>query len=79
MPREVAQTAWYVKTDATFSDLLKDVRKVLWTDNLNYRKHDFESFRKNNYGFDEVNGMENDKIWPERSWIGLLIEYLSAA
>lgn len=78
-PIEVAQTAWYAKTDATFSDLLKAVRKVLWTDNLNYRKHDFESFRKNNYGLDEVNGMGNGKIWPERSWIGLLIEHLAAA
>ncbi|MFI5344414.1 MAG: transposase [Chlamydiales bacterium] len=33
-PIEVAQTAWYEKTDATFSDLMKTVRKVLWKDNL---------------------------------------------
>jgi hypothetical protein len=78
-PIEVAQTAWYAKTDATFSDLLKAVRKVLWEANLNFRKRDFESFRKNNYGLDEVDSMGDGHIWPERSWIEVLIEHLAAA
>ncbi len=78
-PIEVAQTAWYEKQDATFSDLLKAVRKILWKDNLISRKYVLESFRENNKGLDEVIGTEDDKISPEMSWIGLLIEYLSAA
>lgn len=32
-PIKVAQTAWYQKKDAAFSDLLTAVRKVLWRDN----------------------------------------------
>ncbi len=74
-PIEVAQTAWYAKTDATFSDLLKAVRKLLWKDNLIFRKHGFESFRENNYGLDEIIGING----PERSWIRILIEHLTAA
>ena len=49
-PIEVAQTAWYEKKDATFSDLLKAVRKILWKDNLIFRKHILEPFRANNKG-----------------------------
>jgi hypothetical protein len=78
-PIEVAQTAWYAKTDATFSDLLKAVRKVLWKDNLIFRKHDFESFRKNNFKFDELIGAEDGKFCPEFAWITELIEHLAAA
>ena len=78
-PIEVAQTAWYEKKDATFSDLLKSVRKILWKDNLIFRKHIFESFRENNKGLDELIGMENDKIHPEVAWIRLLREHLAAA
>jgi len=78
-PIEVAQTAWYEKTDATFSDLLKAVRKVLWKDNLIFRKHDFDTFRENNKGLDEVIGMEDGEIRPECSWIRVLIEHLAAA
>lgn len=78
-PIEVAQTAWYAKIDATFSDLLKAVRKVLWKDNLIFRKHEFESFRRNNYGLDKVIGMDEGEIRPERSWITELIEHLAAA
>jgi hypothetical protein len=78
-PIEVAQTAWYEKTDATFSDLLKAVRKVLWKDNLIFRKHIFEPFQGNNKGLDEVIGIGGDKIPPEISWISVLIEHLSAA
>jgi hypothetical protein len=77
-PIEVAQTAWYKKKDATFSDLLTTVRKVLWKDNLISRKHILESFRENNKGLDEVIGVGSDKIPPEISWIGLLIEHLAA-
>ena len=78
-PIKVAQTAWYEKKDAAFSDLLKAVRKILWKDYLIFRKHILESFRANNKGLDEVIGMEGDKIPPELPWIGLLIEHLSAA
>ena len=78
-PIEVAQTAWYAKTDATFSDLLKAVRKTLWNHNIFFRKHDFESFRKNNYEFESSNDMEGGRIWPERGWITELIEHLAAA
>jgi len=77
-PIDVAQTAWYEKKDATFSDLLKAVRKILWKENLIFRKHVLESFRKNNKGLHEVIKMENDEIPPEISWIGLLIEHLAA-
>jgi hypothetical protein len=78
-PIEVAQTAWYEKKDATFSDLLKAVRKVLWKDNLIFRKHILESFRENNKGLNEVIGCEDGQIPPEISWIELLIEHLAAA
>jgi hypothetical protein len=78
-PIEVAQTAWYEKKDAAFSDLLKAVRKILWKDNLISRKHIFESFRENNKGLDEAIGMDNGEIPPEVSWIKLLIEHLAAA
>ena len=76
---EVAQTAWYEKNDATFSDLLKAVRKILWKDNLIFRKHILESFRENNKGLDEIIGTEEGKIPAEISWIELLIEHLAAA
>jgi hypothetical protein len=75
---EVAQTAWYEKKDATFSDLLKTVRKILWKDNLIFRKHMSESFLENNKGLDEVIGTRSDKIPPEISWIDLLLEHLAA-
>jgi DDE superfamily endonuclease len=78
-PIEVAQTAWYEKKDAAFSDLLKAVRKILWKDNLIFRKHILESFHENNKGLDEVIGTADHKIPPEISWIRLLIEHLSAA
>ena len=78
-PIEVAQTAWYEKKDATFSDLLKTVRKMLWRDNLISRKHLFESFLENNKGVNEAPDREENKISPEVSWIRLLIELLSAA
>ncbi len=71
-PIEVAQTAWYEKKDATFSDLLKAVRKVLWNDNLIFRKGIFESFRENKEELD-------DKRCPKMGWIRALIEHLSAA
>ncbi len=65
------KTAWYDKEEATFSDLLKTVRKALWRDNLIFRKHITEPFLKNNK---EGNG-ENI----EMDWISMLIEYLAAA
>jgi hypothetical protein len=77
-PIEVAQTAWYEKKDATFSDLLKTVRKILWKDNLISRKHILESFRENNKGLDEAIG-EGNKIPQEISWMKVLIEHLAAA
>ena len=78
-PIEVAQTAWYEKSDATFSDLLKSVRKILWNDNLISRKHIFEPFLGNNKGLDEMIEKENGGIWYECSWIRVLIEHLTAA
>jgi hypothetical protein len=59
--------------------LLTTVRKVLWKDSLILRKHIFESFQGNNKSLDEIIGIGADKIPPEISWIGLLIEHLSAA
>lgn len=77
-PIEVAQTAWYEKKDATFSDLLKTVRKILWKDNLISRKHIFESFQENNRGLDEViDGAQG--VLQESWWIKELIEHLAAA
>lgn len=77
-PIEVAQTAWYEKSDATFSDLLKSVRKILWKDNLIFRKHIFEPFQENNKGLDEFID-QGYGISPESSWIKVLIEHLAAA
>jgi hypothetical protein len=78
-PIEVAQTAWYEKKDATFSDLLKTVRTILWKDNLISRKHIFESFRENNKRHEATISIGGDKIPLEVSWIELLIEHLAAA
>ena len=78
-PIEVAQTAWYEKIDATFSDLLKAVRKILWKDNLIFRKHIFESFQENNNGLDEIIDSGDAKVRLESSWIRVLIEHLAAA
>ena len=78
-PIEVAQTAWYEKKDATFSDLLKSVRKILWKDNLIFRKHIFEPFRGNNKGLDEEIGTDNEELGQKYSWIWVLIEHLTAA
>jgi hypothetical protein len=78
-PIEVAQTAWYAKTDATFSDLLRAVRKVLWRDNLIFRKRDFEFFPKNDCKFSGLMGTEDGKTCPEYAWITELIEHLAAS
>lgn len=78
-PIPVAQTAWYAKNDATFSDLLKAVRKVLWKDNLIFRKHIPESFQGNNKGLDDAIDLGNDEKCPESTWFRLLIEHLAAA
>lgn len=78
-PIEVAQAAWYEKQDATFSDLLKAVRKLLWKDSLISRKHIIERFLANNKGFDGlIDAVEGD-LSPERTWIRVLIESLAAA
>lgn len=77
-PIEVEQTAWYEKKDATFSDLLKTVRKILWKDNLISRNCNFESFTENNKGFDEE-PMDRRHTSPESFWITVLIEHLAAA
>lgn len=77
-PIEVAQTAWYEKKDAAFSDLMKSVRKILWKDNLIFSKHIFEPFQGNNKGLDEFIG-QGDGISTESSWIRVLIEHLAAA
>ncbi len=66
------------KKDATFSDLLKTVRKILWRDNLIFRKPVFESFHENNKGLNRVIRSE-EEILRESWWIKVLIEYLAAA
>ena len=38
------------KKDATLSDLLKAVRKILWKDNIIFRKRVIESFREKDKG-----------------------------
>lgn len=78
-PIEIAQTAWYAKTDATFSDLLKTVRKTLWKDNLFFRKGEFDAFRENNNGLDQDIEMKDWKKRHESSWFRVLIEYLTVA
>jgi len=78
-PIEVAQTAWYEKKDATFSDLLITVRKVLWKDNLIFRKLLPESFLENNQGLDAIAHEENDGHPSEIPWLRTLIEHLAAA
>mgnify|MGYP000051758849 CR=1 FL=1 len=78
-PIAVAQTAWYEKKEATFSDLLTAVRKVLWKDNLIFRKLIPESFRENNYESEVNEPRKEDAHHPRVPWIGSLIEYLAAA
>jgi DDE superfamily endonuclease len=78
-PIEVAQTAWYEKQDATFSDIMKAVRKILWKDNLIFRKQMLKSFLENNKGLDEIIGDQDSKTPSDNSWIGVLIEHLAAA
>jgi hypothetical protein len=73
-PIEVVQTAWYEKTDATFSDLLITVRKLLWRDSLIFRKPNFEPFLENNKPPDALDRADNDTV----SWKELLVEYLAA-
>lgn len=75
-PIEVAQTAWYEKKDATFSDLLKAVRQIAWKDSLISRKRIIESFHEK--GLHEVVGEEGG-ISSESSWIRILVEHLTAA
>jgi hypothetical protein len=58
---------------------LKAVRKILWKDNLIFRKHILESFRENNKGLGAIIGTEDGKIPAGISWIELLIEHLAAA
>lgn len=81
-PIEVAQTSWYEKEGATFSDLLRTVRKVLWRDNLISRNRIFECFPKNNEGFYEIATSVTDAwsgILQQNAWISMLIEHLAAA
>jgi hypothetical protein len=78
-PIVVAQTAWYEKEDATFSDLLTAVRKVLWKDNLISKKHIFESFLENNRGLDELIDTDGGHLSPEKTWMGMLFEHLAAS
>jgi hypothetical protein len=75
---EVAQTAWYEKKDATFSDLIKTIRKILWKDNLIFRKPVFEPFLENNKSLnDPIDGEK--RICRENWWIKILIEHLASA
>jgi hypothetical protein len=78
-PIEVAQTAWYEKRDAAFSDLLTAVRKVLWMDNLISRKVISRAFRKNNCTLDNLAMTEEGERPQEVPWLETLVEYLAAA
>ena len=78
-PIEVAQTAWYEKKDATFSDLLTTIRKMLWRDNLISGKCIFECFLENNKCLGEVTDTEDDKIAQKVPWIWQLVDHLAAA
>ena len=78
-PIEITQAAWYKKKEATFSDLLKTVRKVLWKDSLISRKHVFERFQENREDLDMAPGLEGARDGPESAWIRVLIECLAAA
>ena len=78
-PIEVAQTAWYEKSEATFSDLLRAVRKLMWKDNLISRKSVFESFPRINQNPNEVLGVESEIKGPEVNWLRVLVECLAAA
>ena len=68
----MAQTAWYEKNEATFLDLLKAVRKLMWNDILISRKGVFESFPRNNQGLDEALGKKNEQKGPKASWLRVL-------
>ena len=77
----VEKTAWYEKTDATFSNLLKIARRKIWEDNLISRKGFFGCFRKNSTKEEakwqdskEPTGMDKEKYW-----VRVLIEHLAAA
>ena len=77
-PIEVAQTAWYQKNDATFSDLLKSIRRALWSDILIFRKVNFDPFKEKNKLTDTFIETD-DKNYIENIWIRTLIEHLAAA
>ena len=68
----------YEKNDATFSDLLIAVRKVLWKDNLIFRKHIFEPFRENNKPPGAPGNANDGTMCSKALWQELLIEYLAA-
>lgn len=76
-PIEVAQTAWYEKSNATFSDLLTAIRKMLWRDNLISRKHIFESFQENKKGVSEAIDTSGEKTYSTSWWLDLLVEQLA--
>jgi hypothetical protein len=73
-PVEVAQTAWYEKNDATFSDLLIAVRKMLWRDNLIFRKPIFGYFLENKKPPDAAGNADDVIIYLKE----LIVEYLAA-
>ena len=77
----MAQTAWYEKKDATFSDLIRSVRMVLWRDNLISRKGIFECFWKNEKEQTPELSAEHGLIesFHERFWFKVIVEQLAAA
>lgn len=81
---EVEQTAWHKKKEASFSDLIRTVRRIIWRDNLIFRKPIFQSFRKNSICEQtEDEGSLDDQIgascsFSESHWFRTLVEHLAA-
>jgi hypothetical protein len=81
---KVEQTAWYQKEDAAFSDLIRSVRRLIWEDNLIFRKPVFMYIRRN--AIKDLTGNEaplNDQIefhccFSENYWFRTLVEHLAA-
>jgi len=81
---EVEQMAWYKKKDASFSDLIRTVRRLIWKDNLISRKPIFEFFLRNSISEQTEDESSLDDqigsncIFSESYWFRMLVEHLAA-
>ena len=81
---EIEQTAWHEKKNATFSDLIRSVRMMIWRDNLICRKPFFECFRNNSIGEKRESGplppeqSQSDSLFSEKYWFRVILEQLAA-